>query len=552
MNLFPRFFLICISVFILFACAVKEGPSGGPEDTIRPTILGVKPPPQSTKLSPDTKFHVMFSKAMDREKTVSAVFLSPVFWDYPEYKWKGNELIISPPRNLESNRTYVLTIGSDATGRHGNQMGMSYSYAFSTGDVIDSGSISGSIYLESGRPSSYDIWVYSFSSEDTAHFLTDIPHYATQVDSGYNFEISNIATGNYIVIAVDDKNDDLFWDPTAETIGLPPNIIKLETGQEFKGIVLRPERRDTVRADISKVRPIDNRKIAVDFTQPVQENQKLDTAHFKIIDSDSIFLDVEGAYIGIDGKLILETSAQKSEKTYWLRTENLMSIWGTEFDTSGARFIGSSSADSVGPELLSSYPAKGRGAVYENDHIELTFSERIKALGFNDAVIVIADSTDTLEYLPKWIHPNIVHLEFGAGIPREKNIDVMIAEEKIHDIADNAMGDSVLSLDFIIAPKDTVGIVIINVHKTGNLAGELLPDGSNRDNMNASADNKGIFTFDNVLPGNYYFRYYDDADSNGIWSSGRIDPFEPAEWFYYYRDSLDVRSRWTTTIELPE
>jgi hypothetical protein len=216
-----------ILLFILFSCALKEGPSGGPEDTTKPSILDIQPQPGSTGIPVDTEFHIIFSKPMNQDKTVNALFLSPVFWDYPEYRWKGKELIIVPPEKLTENKTYVLTIGAGATGHHGNQIGSSYSFAFSTGSVIDSGYIVGSIYLEKGRGTSYDIWAYSLKDTSSGAFLNDIPDYATQVDSLNDFEIMNMAPGNYVVIAIDDKNDDLFWDPTSESIGLPSAAVIL-------------------------------------------------------------------------------------------------------------------------------------------------------------------------------------------------------------------------------------------------------------------------------------------------------------------------------------
>lgn len=548
MSIFSRKPLLLLSIFILFSCAVKEGPSGGPEDTTKPNIIGVVPEPNSIEIPLDTKFHVLFSKPMNREKTAASVFLSPVFWDYPTYNWKGRELIVTPPEDLKSNRTYVLTIGADATGHHGNQMGTSYSFAFSTGSAIDSGSISGSVYLDKGRPTAYDIWAFSYNDTGSELFLDDIPDYATQVDSLNGFELKNISIGNYIVVAVDDKNDDLFWDPTSESIGLPPTIIRLEGDEAFRDFVLKPERRDTIPATISRIRTIDNRKISVELSQPVLDDLKLDTTRFYIVASDSTYLAIEGAYIGREGTLIFETAAQEAEKTYRLKPLNLFSLWGNDFDTSGARFIGSPGSDTAGPELLSTVPLNGSRTAYRNDNIEMVFSERIRAFGFLDAVSVIADSVDTLGFIPRWIHQNNIHLIFGTGIPREKFIEVRLNPGAIHDVAGNSMEDSALSFWFRIAPADTVGTVTLKTGKTGNIIGELYSKVAGKESSFLNVDENGVFIFDSVLPGTYYFRYFIDADSNGIWTPGMVNPFKPAEWFYYHADSIDVRARWTTDL----
>jgi hypothetical protein len=544
----PAILIFWLLAVILFSCAVKEAPSGGPEDTTAPVIIGVKPEPGSVGIPLDTRFHIMFSKSMDSDKTINAVFLSPVFWEYPEYKWNGKELTVIPPEDLDSGKTYVLTVGSGATGEHGNQMGTSYSFAYSTGSVIDSGRIAGSVYLDQGKSTAYDIWAYLYIPGDTALFLTDIPDYATQIDSLGSFDMMHIAPGEYMVIAIDDRNDDLFWDPAAESIALPPLIIELARNAIFDGLVLYPGRRDTIQAEISRARPIDDRKIVMELSQPVLESMKLDTSHYYIVSPESSFLNVEGLYLGAEGKLMLETAAQRAESIYYLKPRGLVSLWGNSFDSSGARFAGSQDTDSVGPELLSADPGRSSRAVYQNDHIDLTFSERIKTLGFSNAVAVIADSMDTLSFTPQWTAPNVIRLTFGGKIPREKKIEVVLNPAGIFDIAGNPMADSSLSFGFRITPADTVGSVVIKTGKSGNVVGELSPKAGGNPSYREHSDDLGVFNFNSVFPGVYFFRYFEDSDSNGIWSPGIIVPFEPAEWFYFYRDSIDVRSRWTTEL----
>jgi len=549
-SFFSRILFIIIILSIIFSCAVKQGPSGGEEDKVPPTIITIEPKPGSINIPLDTKFSVLFSKLMQPERTEKAVFLSPVFWDYPDLKWSGKKLTITPPEPLKENVTYVLTIGAGAAGHHRNQMGVSYSYAFSTGSAIDSGSISGAIYLEKGRTTTFDIWAYGVNDTTNPVFLSEIPNYATQVDSIGNFEIKNIASGNYIVIAVDDKNDDLFWDPTSESIGLPPSIISLSGNDSYGNIVIRPERRDTIPAVISKARPLDNRKITVEFSQPVYNQLKLDAGRYFIMSSDSSTLEIEGAYIGADGRLTLETALQEPDKSYKLMPKDLSSRWGVHFDSSGARFSGSAQSDSAAPELITTMPAGGSRATYQNSVIELTFSERIKTYGFDKLVNIVSDSIDTLNFMPDWTAPNKVELIVGRGIPREKPIIVTLAPQSISDLAGNPMTDSILSFAFLIPPEDTIGFVTARTSKMGAIIGELYSRQRRGEQYLAKAENGGNFKYDVVLPGAYYFRYFNDLDSNGVWSPGVISPFQPAEWYAFLRDSINVRSRWTTELGL--
>jgi hypothetical protein len=137
----------------------------------------------------------------------------------------------------------------------------------------------------------------------------------------------------------------------------------------------------------------------------------------------------------------------------------------------------------------------------------------------------------------------------AAGIPREREIEVIMDPPEIFDVKGNPMSDSALSFRFRIPPADTVGSVIISTRKSGNIIGELNPRGSSRGQAySVTADDKGVFVYDTVLPGTYNFRYFIDSDSNGVWTPGVINPFIPAEWFFYHKDSIDVRARWETDV----
>ncbi len=259
----PLSVLLSLSIAVLASCAVREAPSGGPEDKTPPTIVGVTPESGSTMLQPEASFTISFSEPMQKDVTQDAIFISPLFWGYPVYKWSGNrELTITPPESLRQGATYTLTIGAGVTDTRGNKLGRSQSFAFSTGPAIDSGSISGAIFSREDQRVFYDTWAYLLDDTSSSDFWTDIPDYATQVDSSGAFEIENLGNGRYLVVAVDDKNDDLFWDPSAEPIGLPQGIASLGAQEAIHGLIFIPERRDTTLAAISRVTPI-NRNLVL-------------------------------------------------------------------------------------------------------------------------------------------------------------------------------------------------------------------------------------------------------------------------------------------------
>ena len=533
----------------MISCAVKEKPSGGPEDKTAPVILQIDPEPGSTGIPLNSRFIVTFSKPMNRERTENAVFLSPVFWQYPTLKWKGKKLYIIPPEELERDKTYVLTVGADAQEYHNNKMGKSYSFAFSTGEKIDSCSISGVVYSPEKSNAAYDIWAYPVPNSQSVSFLKEIPDFATQIDSTGHFSINFMKPAKYLVVAVEDKNDDLFWDPGTESIGLPPFILSLAGGESYKGLVLRPIRRDTLTAYISRAKAIHNRNLEIEFSQPISEDKYSNPEFFRIISrTDSTLLEIQGVYIGENDKFILETAPQVEKEEYRLRPVGMVSDWGNLFDTAGIVFEGTEKKDTQGPRLIYADPGRRPGNAYQDSVINLTFSERMKTLGFSDGVTVTADSLDTLVFMPAWIAPNKVRLRFPNSMPREKKIRIELRPAMILDVAGISMQDSSLTLSFRLPPADTVGTVVARTEPNNRIIGNLTSYIENGPAYEAESIGAGQLSFETVLPGTYKLAYFEDADGDGKWSIGLVDPFKPSERFSFLPDSISVRSRWTTDV----
>lgn len=547
-----------LAFLTLVSCAVREGPPGGPEDKTPPTIITVEPPDGSALISQDAAFSIVFSEPMDKEATANAIFLSPVFWDYPRISWSGRKLTISPPEKLKPNTTYILTIGAGAPDFHGNKIGQSFSYAFSTGSMIDSGAVSGAIFSEERSRVTCDIWAYSLTDSAAIQFWKRIPDYATQVDSSGGFSLTNLTNGRYLIVALDDKNDDLFWDPQAEPLGLPPFLINLGSQQRYRGLIFRPSPMDTAAVTISEISPIDSRKIAVSFSRPTAKAARfqLNSYRIKLLDTDSL-LEITGIYEVDKGQLILETEPQTQGQIYLLEPVNFLTDKDLPFDTTGARFPGIGDPDTIGPKLLKTLPADRASNVLEDSVIEMTFTERVKTLGFAQAVTVLADSTDTLGFLPVWTALNNVRMRFTTPIPHQKLITVALQPKNIFDAFNNPMPDSVLFFSFRLPPLDTAGAVIAQLEPAPTVStyGLLTMMGKQEPDYQLRFNRQGELRSDAIMPGAYRFEFFEDLNGDGVWSPGRATPFEPAERFSFISDTLKVRSRWTTeigTVSLPD
>ena len=489
---------------------------------------------------------------MSQAETENSIFLSPIFWEYPKMKWQGKTLTVYPPENLQADRTYVLTVGAGAFDSHNNRIGKSVSYAYSTGASIDSGAISGALFFDEQNRSTYDIWAYDLQNPDSLPLWNNIPDFVTQLDSLGKFELIHLNAGNFLIVAVEDKNDDLFWDPQNEGIGLPPDLYKLGPNDKITELVLRPIRRDTAAAYISKATAPDKNKITIENSQPVSESLALKSSSYliKSQDSDSSILQIFGVYLGIENRIMIETSDQDPDTRYKIYPQNLQSIWGNQFDSNGIEFRSHDSPDTTGPFLIKTIPAGSPGIVQQDTLISLYFSERIAPENIARSILVVADSLDTLKFIPLLQKPNQLDLKFLSKIPRDSDIDVKVYSDSIRDSYGNYSPDSLFEFKFRIAPLDTFGTVIVSARDQIGypILARLIELGRSPNIYEAKADKKGTIVFKSVLPGSYSFSYFVDSDNDGAWTPGFLTPLIFAEYFNFLPDTIAVRSRWQTDI----
>ena len=63
-------------------------------------------------------------------------------------------------------------------------------------------------------------------------------------------------------------------------------------------------------------------------------------------------------------------------------------------------------------------------------------------------------------------------------------------------------------------------------------------------NYKQKVDSTYQFNFERVVPGSYLIWSFIDSDSNGVYSFGKVNPFENSEEFVFYPDTLNLKARW--------
>ncbi|MEM0963015.1 MAG: Ig-like domain-containing protein, partial [Bacteroidota bacterium] len=131
-----------VLLLVLAACATPVAPTGGPVDTTPPSLVEVSPADGTTNVS-DPTVVLTFSERLS-SRSGSAVTVTPA-GDVPvEVSIRGRDITLRIPE-LRDSTTYVVTVGTELQDQRNVALRSPITVAFSTGDEIDAGRLSGLI-----------------------------------------------------------------------------------------------------------------------------------------------------------------------------------------------------------------------------------------------------------------------------------------------------------------------------------------------------------------------------------------------------------------------
>lgn len=144
MKPIPKYIAILLVIIGFYACASTGSPDGGPYDEDPPKFIRAIPEPNATN-NTRKKISIEFDEFIKLENASEKVIISPPQKESPEVKTSGKRVLVEFFDTLQENTTYTIDFGDAIVDNNeGNPLGQ-FSYAFSTGDKIDTMQVSGTI-----------------------------------------------------------------------------------------------------------------------------------------------------------------------------------------------------------------------------------------------------------------------------------------------------------------------------------------------------------------------------------------------------------------------
>ena len=189
------------------ACASIGSPEGGPRDYTPPQVVKTSPAPNSLNFK-GNKVEITFDEIVNLKDQQKKVVISPAPRTQPLIRSVGKKVTIEFRDTLQDNTTYVIDFtNAIEDNNEGNQMD-GYSFAFSTGDVIDTLAVSGIVLRANDLEPMQHVMVGLHSNlDDTAFTQLPLERVSRTNDRG-KFTIRNLKAGSYHIFAINDVDGD--------------------------------------------------------------------------------------------------------------------------------------------------------------------------------------------------------------------------------------------------------------------------------------------------------------------------------------------------------
>ena len=519
---------ILFSLIILFGCAKRGTPTGGPKDSIPPVLVNASPKLNSTNFDSE-EIRLTFDEWVKLDKVQDQLIISPPL-EKSSYEIKPlsgvtKKVFLKFLDSLAPETTYTINFGNSIQDNNENNPLTFFSYTFSTGETIDSlyirGNTKDAFSQESDEFISLQLYRVDSLFKDSIIF-NDKPTYISNTLDSTNYKFQNLKEGKYLLIALKDVDNNYFFDPFYDKIGFLDSLITIP--------------RDSV----------------IDL--------KLFKEETEIIWDKPHFINSEKIGFGYYGKLDLDKIKIESNIP---DSVNYVFIKEKETDTLNL-WLSRNSFDSLNFSLI------------ETDTIKLT---TVKFDRKRDSLI------DSLNLSPKTV--NVIHLKesfkISSNIPLNKIEDSLITIRDIDSLIipfTTSINDRLdeIDIDFEVSPSDDYSIfikprAIKDIRGTENdtlqynVVSQTLEDYGNvfldvitnndskyilhlidsssniiREFNNVNSNSTIIFDY--IRPGKYTFRLIEDINSNDIWDTGNYLKQVQPEPVYYFPSELDVRANW--------
>lgn len=232
------FYIIFIALFVA-ACANLGNPDGGPFDEDPPKIVRTSPKYGSV-VENVKKIVLEFDENVKIDNVQENVIISPPQLEQPEIEAIGKKIHIKLIDSIKPNTTYTIDFADAIKDKNEDNPLGDYAFTFSTGGVIDTMQVSGNVLDASNLEPIKGIYVGVYALEDSAAvlhdsvFKTKALERVSRTDASGHFVIKGLRNAYYRIFALNDQNQNFFYDQKSEVLAFTPRTFTPSSKQDLR------------------------------------------------------------------------------------------------------------------------------------------------------------------------------------------------------------------------------------------------------------------------------------------------------------------------------
>ena len=585
-------------VMTIYSCARMGQPDGGWYDETPPRIIGSSPADKGVNVK-TRKVSINFDEYIKVDNPTEKVVISPPQIETPEIKGEGKRITVELKDSLRRNTTYTIDFSDAITDNNEDNPLGNYTYSFSTGDQIDTLEVSGYVLDAQTMEPIKGILVGLYNDLTDTVFTKKPLLRVSRTDSRGRFVVKGIAAGKYRVYALQDADNNYFFNQKSEQIAFMDDVIE----PTFKPDI----RQDTVWRDSLHIDSI----VRVGYTHFLPDDIVLRA--FTETQTDRYFLKAErpqpdrfslyfsygsDSLPGLRGlnfneakAFITESTEKRDTITYWLRDTMLvnqdtlrMELKYMATDTTGVLRLQTDTLEVLAKESYEKRmkrlkdehdewqkkqdKAKKRGKEYETEMpvAALEPEYRIDSEPDPDENIVITMPTPLEKIDTACLHLYAKHDTMWYKSPfvlRER-----VGTFRTYELLGEWRPDTEYSFEvdtlaftdiygktskpfkkgFKVKSEDAYATLYMTLAGMADTTVVVqLLDQSDKVLKEVNAEN-GVASFFYVNPGTYYMRMFIDTNRNGKWDTGEYAAKRQAETTYYYPNKIECKAKWDLNL----
>jgi len=510
MTPFKYLFFTFMSAFFLWQCATMHSPSGGEKDVFAPTVLSTIPNQGATNVSP-TIIEIHFDEYFKLNNLQNELLISPPLEIKPLISQKGKSLFIELQESLNENSTYTFNFGKGIADFHEGNVLKDFTLVFSTGNELDSLTISGKLNacLNNNLPENVIVGIYQKNSlNKDSTIYQQKPNYFGLTNEMGEYKIENIKNGDYELIAFEDVNTNYLYDGASEQIAFCDSLITIGDSTVVDIWLFKEE----MEVKLLEARAKENGRIHWTYNKEIDSlkiHSNTNTEFYSKIKGDSLLIwpkySVDSFYIWTEIDSRLDSVLVKNDS---LKTQQLNLTLESKYLKATSNLVLQSDAPIIG---------------IDTTKIDL-FIDSVQV----DYSIIYSDFNLELEFLHVGASNYNLILQKGAVLSTYSNLN-----------------DSTHFTFYTKAESALAGLYINVSSSYKNFYIELLKD----DKLLETRTSVEELKFTNLLPTKYQVRLVIDCNLDGKWTPGSYFENKQPEQVIYYDKEINLRANWELEID---